>query len=62
MLFLAEHLDKALKGIGLACAVMTLLLLAFAAHFRELSDISALDMAQIARNVAEGKGYVTFTP
>ena len=39
--------------------LIVLVLAVFAAKFRHLTDANAVDYAQLARNVAEGKGYTT---
>lgn len=62
MLFSAEAIEKALKNVLLGVVLVSIVLVAFAGHFRELGDLSALDTAQIARNLPAGRGYVTSTP
>lgn len=42
-----------------AVAIVALILLYLFVHFKGLNDRSAMDQAQIARNIADGKGFVT---
>jgi 4-amino-4-deoxy-L-arabinose transferase-like glycosyltransferase len=44
---------------GVAVAILLLYLIFMVAQFRALTDINAIDYAQIGRNLAQGKGFTT---
>jgi 4-amino-4-deoxy-L-arabinose transferase-like glycosyltransferase len=52
-------LDHILKRLIFVLGILTLVLMVFVAKFDYLSDPNAIDVAQIARNLAEGRGYTT---
>lgn len=54
-----SRFDTIIKRSLLALLVCVLVLTAFVAKFDFLSDVNAIDYAQIARNLAEGKGFST---
>jgi 4-amino-4-deoxy-L-arabinose transferase-like glycosyltransferase len=50
---------RVLKGLTLFLALLALATLHNLAHFRHFSSPEAMDHAQLARNLAEGRGYTT---
>lgn len=48
-----------IKTAMFAAAIIALVLLYLFVHFKGLSDAMAMDQAQIARNIAAGKGFTT---
>ena len=55
----AFSFDHVLKRVLFVLGIGVLVLVVFVAKFDSLSDVNAVDYAQIARNVAEGKGFTT---
>jgi 4-amino-4-deoxy-L-arabinose transferase-like glycosyltransferase len=55
----AFSFDHGLKRTLFALGIGVLVLMVFVAKFDHLSDVNAIDYAQIARNVSEGKGFTT---
>lgn len=51
--------DTVIKRLLFALGVLLLVLIAFTAKFDFLGDVNAIDYAQIARNLSEGKGFTT---
>lgn len=52
-------LRTVIKGAMFAALIVALVLIYLFIHFAGLDSITAMDQAQIARNLAQGKGYVT---
>ena len=51
--------DHLLKRVLFVLGIGVLVLVVFVAKFDHLADVNAVDYAQIARNVAQGKGFTT---